>query len=402
MSNEIGLSNTPKVGQIYSDCPLQNQKKTLPLESVQNHHIKQELGGKSKVLEKSKSTRFAAYGQAMSEVNIHAKKPSKKEHFIPAVKKSAFVKKSLAQNYHDYAAKYEKMEVHALTLSKMEVHKLYPSESNSLRDRKRKAKEQHIHFSKSLTDIRDFLLHLGPKPAEGYTVDRIKSDKAIGYSPNNLRWASPLVQTENRGVTQWHEMPDGTAITTNRLADKLGLKYNTLWKRLSRGRTVASLLGDQPKSLESWDFPPVLAGYCNPLYYQNKKRFTTLKIDWFILHFDSLVYGELREQSGLESPAVSNAGAYLAQAKADRLAIVRAQNLYEERKLNEIQAILGGPVPANDTTPQQPLPVAAQARHQPRPRPQPDVEQPYRPSAAEIAETMTKLAELAARPVMAQ
>ena len=332
--------------------------------------------------------------------------------FTPSVNKSAFVRACLAQDYPEYSARYDKAVGDAMTLSKTALQRAYPAEYNSLKNRMEKAKAKRLPFADSLKDIRCWLIHLGPRPAEGYTVDRINFTNTKGYVPNNLRWATKTVQTQNRGVTKWHSLPEGPPLTTKQLANKLGLPYLKLYKRLQSGWSIARLLqqDEQPRKIEDWQFPDELTLYCEERYYQNRKHFNTSRLEWFIDHLDSIVYGEKRgNELSLEGLALPSLTKHLVQARQDRQNIIQAMKNYEESKLKELIAIyeptdqaISQPVPANDTTPQQPLPVAAQARHQPKPRPLPDVEQPYRPSPAEVGEMMTKLAELAARPVMAQ
>ena len=405
----------PKTGQIYTTRQGVNDENFPHFDSSQNLNKKSESGEKAVVSNFPKNTDLHQHCQAISRVNnshIQATHESQvKAPFVPAVKASPFVRAYLAQGEHDYADRYAQAKLAAMTLPKTELQKLYPAEYNSLRKRRDQAKERHIKFADSLKDIRDWIIHLGPRPYAGLSVDRIKSAK--GYVPNNLRWATKTVQTQNRNVTRWHSMPSGPPLTTAMLANKIGLSYNATWKRLKSGKTVASLLGlgDKPRKIEDWTFPDELTLYCEERYYQNRKHFNTSRLEWFILHLDSIVYGEKRgNELSLDGLAFSNLLNHLTQARQDRQNIIQAMKNYEESKLKELIAIYEPtdqatrpPVPASDPAPAPALPVAAQARHQPRPRPQPAQEEPpYRPSKAEIAELMTKLAELAARPIVAQ
>lgn len=412
-THQVDLYNPPQTGEICIPRECANSKKTPPLESAQNLNKESELGGKARVSISHLTNYLHVHSHGISSATESNIKPShasqvKAETFIPALRESPYVKACLAQNDPEYSARYAQAVGDALTLSKTELQARYPAEYNSHRSRLQQARERHIKFSDSLKDIRDWIIHLGPRPYEGLTVDRLKSAK--GYVKNNLRWASKSVQTWNRNVTRWHEMPEGPPLTTKQLANKLGLPYLTLWKRLSTGWTVERLLGDKPKSLESWTFPQELALYCESRYHQNRKTFTTSRLEWFIDHLDSIVYGEKRgNELSLDGLAFSNLLNHLTQARQDRQNIIQNVKNYEESKLKELIAVyeptaqaISLPVPANDPAPTSCLPVAAQARHQPRPVAPPAKEEPYRPSPAEVGEMMTKLAELAARPVVAQ
>ena len=400
MSTQVGLSNTQKSSEICSTCSTANLPNNPHFDSVQNHHTKQESVNKAVVSAFPQTPRFAALEQRISKVNNSKRKTLQEgQNFIPAVKESAFVKACIAQGVPDYTDRYKKLVGDAMTLPKTELQKLYPAEYNSLRDRKRAAKELHIHFDKRLSDLRDWLIHLGEKPSDEHTVDRIKSAKTTGYRPGNVRWATKYTQTINRGVTKWHKMNEGPDLTTKQLAKRLGTSYHTLYRQLARGHTVASLLGEPLRRIEDWQFPHELAEYCDSLYHQ-RKTFKTSRLEWFIDHLDSIVYGEKRgNELSLDGLAFSNLLNHLTQARQDRQNIIQNMKNYEESKLKELIAIydppdqaISLPVPANDTTPQQPLPVAAQARLQPRPVAQKEL--PYRPSPAEIAETMEKLREV--------
>lgn len=257
--------------------------------------------------------------------------------FVPAVKASAFVKANLCNP--EYAARYDEAVECAMTFSKTALQVMFSSEYNSLRSRRQQAKQRHIKFADSLKDIRDWLIHLGPRPYEGYTVDRIKYSK--GYLPGNLRWATNIVQTQNRKVTKWHQLPDGSRLTTMQFAKRLGVSYPTLYKRLNNGWTVDRLLqGEPPMNLESWRFPAELALYCQPLYNQFRKFHRLPRIEWFITHFDDLVWGYKRgNELSLAGNTLPSLHKHLDKARKARTEIEEAKKLYEEKKLRELIAI---------------------------------------------------------------
>lgn len=262
-----------------------------------------------------------------------------KSNFAPAVKQSKFVTANMSDP--EYAVRYAQVVADAMTMTKGQLQTRYKSEYNCHRSRKQGAKARHIKFADSLKDIRDWLIHLGPIPAKGWTVDRIRNSK--GYQPNNLRWATKIQQTQNRSVTKWHQLPDGTRLTTDHLAKRLGLKYNALYKRLKNGWTIERLLQEEiPRGLESWRFPPALAQHCEPLYRQRKIH-KLHKIEWFIDYFYEVVYEKLDKIEPKPWNAKSEAFKYFEQAQRDRNEILRLQEEREEQSLQQLLIILDPP-----------------------------------------------------------
>jgi hypothetical protein len=64
----------------------------------------------------------------------------------------------------------------------------------------------HSEWAKSYAAFRHWIEeNLGPCPA-GHSLDRIDNDG--NYAPGNLRWATPMMQTQNRRVSvaaRWEE-----------------------------------------------------------------------------------------------------------------------------------------------------------------------------------------------------
>ena len=299
-------------------------------------------------------------------VTLTGVKPVDQRAFIPAVKQSAFVTTNLCDP--EYAARYTAVVADALSMTKGQLQSRYPAEYNSLRSRRQQAKHRHIKFDDRLKDMRDWLIHIGPRPAEGFTVDRINTT-AKGYKPGNLRWATKSQQTRNRKVTRWHQLPDGSRLTTKGLAKHLGLPYLTIYKRLRNGWTLDRLLQqNQFPSLESWRFPPDLARYCQPIY-QRRTKHQQLRIDWFIGHFYDVLYNEQKLNGNFGRPgnAVTNITAYLEQARQDRANILQQQKSLEKRDFNQLLAIVD---PPQKVTPQPQPPMKIQPPAKPQPAPE--------------------------------
>ena len=65
-----------------------------------------------------------------------------------------------------------------------------------------------------------------------FTIDRI--DVNGDYCPNNCRWASAKEQMSNRRCTPYYCL-DGEKHTLLEWAEITGIKYETIWKRYSKG-----------------------------------------------------------------------------------------------------------------------------------------------------------------------
>lgn len=200
--------------------------------------------------------------------------------YSPAVKKSKILDAMLSDS--PYFDRYADCLYNVQHWSLTRLQEFYRHEYNSLRSRKQQAKNRHIKFDERLRDLRDWLIHIGPRPAEGWTVDRINNYR--GYEPGNIRWATKAQQTENRKVTKWHVV-NGKYMTTAQLAKHLGLTYTCLYKRLQHGWTVDRLLDEQEKhgGIKSWKFPGEAMHVLEPLYAKRKSH-NQSRIDWYIAY----------------------------------------------------------------------------------------------------------------------
>ena len=135
-----------------------------------------------------------------------------------------------------------------------------------------------------LSDFRNYLIHVGIRPDEGWSVDR--ENPRIGYVLGNMRWADKQTQTGNRRITKWHKLPDGRSVTTSELAAKLGIQYDTCRKSLQRGNSVEALLdryGVRVNLEHAWQFPERLSSLLEQKFreYRSKMKRGDSRLAWY-------------------------------------------------------------------------------------------------------------------------
>jgi hypothetical protein len=268
------------------------------------------------------------------------KKPAKP--FTPAVKISG-VTQAMVKAYPDYAIRYGRCQTHVQEwpLTKLEQH--YTKEYNSLRSRKQAAKRQHLTFDVRLKDFRDWLIHLGPIPADGWTVDRMNNYR--GYEPRNIKWSTKQEQTQNRKVTKWHNV-NGKHMTTMQLSKHLGLGYTRVYKRLQRGWSVDRLLEEQKKhgGIKAWNFPPEAALLLEPLYAQ-RKPYNQSRLDWYIAYLKKWIqeFENAAILSAKNEKDVLMLYQKLDMAAADLKKLLQEQREQDEAEVTALIAAFEGP-----------------------------------------------------------
>jgi hypothetical protein len=113
----------------------------------------------------------------------------------------------------------------------------YKAEANTHRNMKsRQSKGYIIH--PDFEDFRSFLLHVGPMPGKGMTLDRINNSDPE-YAPGKVRWADKHTQNSNKGDSlTFHCSRTGMTYTTSILAKLQHVSPATIRKRHERGWTV--------------------------------------------------------------------------------------------------------------------------------------------------------------------
>lgn len=90
------------------------------------------------------------------------------------------------------------------------------------------------------SDFLAFYREIGPRPGDGYSVDRIDGSK--GYEPGNVRWATATEQSENR--PSWINAIEfnGVSKSLSAWARDIGITRESLRDRLNNGWSIEQAL----------------------------------------------------------------------------------------------------------------------------------------------------------------
>lgn len=93
-----------------------------------------------------------------------------------------------------------------------------------------------------LSSFSAFLDHIGPKPGNDYSLDRLDNDR--GYYPSNVAWRTRSEQQLNRRTyaTAYKITINGRTQSIRQWANESGLHHATLQTRLRKGWEGADLL----------------------------------------------------------------------------------------------------------------------------------------------------------------
>jgi hypothetical protein len=130
------------------------------------------------------------------------------------------------------------LDCHELTASKLRLK--YRAEWNSHRAMLDRRKDGAV-VTDELHDFRDFLLLLGPRPAPGYTVDRLDY-RDREYAPAKVQWRSKTDQSRNRGNVVFLTDSDGTRRSLAEWAETTGQSRHTLHARRRRGSSDVEVI----------------------------------------------------------------------------------------------------------------------------------------------------------------
>lgn len=140
----------------------------------------------------------------------------------------------------------------------------------------------------------EFYKYVGPRPAPGYTLDRINNNG--NYEPGNVRWASKATQAANRRNTKFYDF-HGHRLMAHEIDAHLGSRQGVVHRLLKRGYMLEEIVEDIRFSL-------------NRLYQPTHKPFSRLSVEWkgrtwtvdeLAQHFDvpyGKVYALLKRHKG--------------------------------------------------------------------------------------------------------
>lgn len=92
-----------------------------------------------------------------------------------------------------------------------------------------------ISFAERWLVFENFLADMGTKPTPKHTIERVDNEK--GYGPDNCVWADIKAQNRNTRRTRMVTFNGITQCLTD-WSITLGMDYETLRSRLSRGKTI--------------------------------------------------------------------------------------------------------------------------------------------------------------------
>lgn len=97
-----------------------------------------------------------------------------------------------------------------------------------------------------INSFENFVYDMGERP-EGYSIERVDNDGP--YSPENCVWASRSEQQRNRRITTMVTI-EGIEYVAVSLAQKAGLKTDTIVQRAALGLTFDEVMSPKRRSVE--------------------------------------------------------------------------------------------------------------------------------------------------------
>lgn len=316
--------------------------------------------GSPEVSEEGQSGTSLSYAGDANTKPVTAKKKRRTRPLFECVEPSKQVRKLLKDP--TYKAAYAEMVKNARTLPLEYLrYELYPAEANSHRGAIGRKKSRGTPFDSRLKDLRNWLIHLGPKPSPDHSAERIY--RYEGYAPGNIEWAGKQKQTDNRCNTEWVEDLDGDRLTIAGFCKKHGIDYERNRKRLRKKNpwSVERVLEAEGRSavtgdpLADWRPPPHVLAHYKPQFDKRKKRGQIL-IDWLIEHLREL--HKKATDAGLADQAFDLA-VLIAGYKADRRYLKAKRDALLYCQIRDELLVIKSPAPKIFPLPKLPQPTPA-------------------------------------------
>ena len=252
---------------------------------------------------------------------------------IPTAQPSEWVQSKCTDD-PTYQSRYLAAIKKMLSLTKkVDFKKYFPTESKAQDNEKYRAKT----LDPRLCEFQNYLIHVGVRPLEGWSVDRI--DPKRGYIYGNMRWALPQTQTDNQRLKKWYEIPGKGQMNIGSFAKYLGQKYDTVYHALKRRNTVDQLInryGARVDAEHSWEFPPNIAFDLEQAYLANKKTGQS-RLAWCCQHLPQWM-NELRS-AGVQKSEIERMDVFFQETKAE---LQRIRNMKKVEKHKLAFAVLQG------------------------------------------------------------
>lgn len=145
--------------------------------------------------------------------------------------------------------------------SPIPLRKRYPSEYNSWRNVKTRAKDEQVALDPRFEKFEDFLRHMGEKPDPTHTLDRMQQSGP--YTLENVRWADKTTQANNRRNTR--RIPyNGELLPITEVARRTGEKPDTLRRRVSRSGPKSGPARLSPQTLRQAEIKAIRSRQLDP------------------------------------------------------------------------------------------------------------------------------------------
>ena len=176
--------------------------------------------------------------------------PRSTQEEIKEVENEAVENQSEYDRRHQVAA-----DIASMTRTQLRLN--YPGAYSSWKNIKQRCKSGKGVLHPGFDQFPDFLLAVGPRPADGHTVDRINLNNPE-YGPTNCEWAPKPQQTANRRNTRYLTDSQGTRLTVAAWSRRFGVPGKIILQRVDRDRwpvDAAVRPERKPDPLKSQDKP---------------------------------------------------------------------------------------------------------------------------------------------------